>query len=71
MKRAPLLFLIGISLSSLQAHTVTLSLTGTINTFHKALQAAADLDTIYIRQGVYECINETVSKPELSSGKKQ
>lgn len=70
MKIGFLLFLIGITLSVAQAHTVTLSPTGAINTFHKALEAAIDLDTIFVRPGTYECINETVSRPVTIIGEK-
>ena len=46
-----------------QARMVVLSPGSAIRTFHAAIEASAPYDTILIRQGIYPCINETVSKP--------
>ncbi len=46
-----------------QGRTIILSPTSSTKTFHDAVNAAKDFDTILIRAGVYSCINETINKP--------
>ena len=46
-----------------QARTIILSSTSSTKTFHDAVSAAKDFDTILIRKGVYSCVNEIINNP--------
>lgn len=63
MKIVSLFLLVGLSVSVSQANTIILSSTSASKTFHAALNAAKDYDTIFIRQGIYTCINDSINKP--------
>ena len=63
MKIISLFLLIGLSVSVSQANTIILSSTSASKTFHAALNAAKNFDTIFIRQGIYTCINDSINKP--------